>query len=120
MLSDSTKVWLNSETILRYPVQFGQEERVVELIGEAFFEVSEDKSRAFKVLSGEQVVEVYGTSFNISSYENEALIYTTLVEGKVNVYLSDNPEMHQVLLPNYQSYLFKDEKSICYRIRTKR
>ncbi len=115
MLSDSTKVWLNSETTLKYPAQFGNDERVVELIGEAFFEVTENKNKPFKVLSGEQVVEVYGTSFNISSYEDEPLTYTTLVDGKVNVYLKDNPEMHQVLLPNYQSYLFKDEKNISLR-----
>ena len=115
LLSDSTRVWLNSETILRYPVQFFGDERKVELIGEAFFEVKENKEKPFIVVSNEQIVEVLGTSFNISSYKEDSIIYTTLVNGKVEVYLKDNPEIKQSLSPNYQSTLLKKEGLISQR-----
>jgi ferric-dicitrate binding protein FerR (iron transport regulator) len=114
LLSDSTKVWLNSETILRYPVEFIGGERIVNLEGEAYFEVKQNR-KPFKVIADEQVVEVLGTSFNISSYKNDSLIFTTLVEGKVNVFLKENPTIKQTLLPNYQSYLYKNENMISVR-----
>lgn len=114
-LADQTKVWLNSETTLRYPVEFTGEERRVELTGEAFFEVAKDAERPFRVVSDEQVVEVLGTSFNISSYPEDSLILTTLVNGTVNVFLGDSPETRQTLLPNHQSYLAKGEDRIMQR-----
>src|SRR5450759_882792 len=67
--ADGTKVWLNSETVLRYPVQFDSNERRVELTGEAFFEVARNDKVPFLVESGEQTVKVLGTEFNISSYK---------------------------------------------------
>ncbi|MFY0715333.1 FecR family protein [Seonamhaeicola sp. NFXS20] len=90
VLSDGTKVWLNSETQLKYPVKFIQgKEREVELVyGEAFFDVtpsSQHKGAKFKVHHKEQDIEVLGTEFNIKAYKNESNIYTTLVEGRVSV-----------------------------------
>jgi transmembrane sensor len=114
-LSDNTKVWLNSETTLKYPVEFAGEERRVELTGEAFFEVEKDAERPFRVVSDEQVVEVLGTSFNISSYPEDSVILTTLVEGKVNVFLGENPETSQTLLPKHQSFLARGEDRIMQR-----
>jgi transmembrane sensor len=102
-LSDGTKVWLNSETILRYPVQFIGNERKVELTGEAFFEVTKNEKIPFLVESGEQTVKVLGTEFNISSYKEKPVVYTTLVKGSVEVYIKDKPENRQTLLPNEQS-----------------
>jgi ferric-dicitrate binding protein FerR (iron transport regulator) len=109
ILSDSTKVWLNSETVLRYPVQFSGKERKVELIGEAFFEVKKNTKKPFIVVSANHTVKVLGTSFNISSYREDSIIFTTLVNGKVDVFLNDNPETKQTLLPNHQSYFSKYE-----------
>jgi len=111
-LSDGTKVWLNSETILRYPVQFVGNERRVELTGEAFFEVTRNEKVPFYVESGEQTVRVLGTEFNISSYKENPLIYTTLVKGSVEVFLKDKPEIRQTLLPNEQSSTGKAETQI--------
>ena len=108
-LSDSTKVWLNSESTLRYPVLFKGNERVVELTGEAFFEVKKDGYKPFKVLSEKQIVEVLGTSFNITSYETDSLIFTTLVEGNVAVFHKDKPGVKLILEPNHQSYMFKNK-----------
>ena len=114
VLSDSTKIWLNSETYLKYPVEFLSDERIVSLEGEAYFEVAHS-GKPFKVFTGEQVVEVMGTSFNISSYKEDSLTYTTLIEGKVKVFLKDKPEINQTLLPNFQSYLYKSEQMISVR-----
>jgi len=108
-LSDGTKVWLNSETTFKYPLGFAKSERKVELQGEAYFEVVKNKQAPFKVLSGEQIVEVLGTSFNISSYEEDSVIFTTLVEGKVSVFSKQNPDLKKSLLPNDQSLLFKNQ-----------
>lgn len=104
-LSDGTEVWLNSESQLKYPVAFVEGNiREVELVyGEAYFDVSpstDHKGSKFKVLNKNQEVEVFGTAFNIKAYLDEAVVYTTLVEGKVAV----NTAIHtKILLPNQQS-----------------
>ena len=99
-LSDGTNVWLNSASTLKYPSRFTGNERIVELEGEAYFEVSEQVNKLtskqghggiradkipFKVVSNGQVVEVLGTQFNVSAYADEPVIKTTLVEGSVKV-----------------------------------
>lgn len=106
-LSDSTKVWLNSESKLKYPILFNKDEtRKVELVyGEAYFEVSpstEHNGTTFSVHSRAQDIEVLGTEFNIKAYKGEAHIYTTLVEGKVVV---STAATTQVLAPDQQSNL---------------
>lgn len=106
-LSDGTEVWLNSESQLKYPVRFIEEEtREVELVyGEAYFDVSPStnhKGAKFKVLNNTQEIEVLGTEFNIKAYKDEVNIYTTLVEGKVAI---NTPNLKQLLTPNQQSIL---------------
>lgn len=84
-LPDGTKVWLNAASSLKYPSSFAKNERKVELQGEAYFEVAKDKNRPFRVATKQQTVEVLGTHFNISAYNDEAQVKTTLLEGAVNV-----------------------------------
>ena len=84
-LPDGTKVWLNAASTLKYPYSFAVNERLVELNGEAYFEVSKDRKRPFRVNTGKQTVEVLGTHFNINAYSDEAAIRTTLLEGAVRV-----------------------------------
>tara|TARA_R110000868_G_scaffold85582_1_gene240631 strand:+ start:236 stop:1408 length:1173 start_codon:yes stop_codon:yes gene_type:complete len=113
-LSDGTEVWLNSESKLKYPTIFlDGETREVDLIyGEAYFDVSpstDHNGSKFKVLSGVQEVEVLGTGFNIKAYKDETYIYTTLVEGKITV---DNSSSAQILKPNQQAVLNKENKDI--------
>ena len=84
-LPDGTKVWLNAATTLKYPYAFAKNERVVELNGEAYFEVSKDHTRPFRVKTERQTVEVLGTHFNINAYNDEAVVKTTLLEGAVKV-----------------------------------
>ena len=113
-LSDGTKVWLNSESQIRYPVVFeAKKSRKVELIyGEAYFDVSpssQNNGSKFIVHNQNQDIEVLGTEFNIKAYKDETTIYTTLVEGLVTVNVNDN---EQKLTPNQQSILDKNNNNI--------
>jgi len=104
-LSDGTKVWLNSESQLKYPVAFiaGKTRQVELMYGEAYFEVSPSTAHngaTFKVFNKAQEIEVLGTEFNIKAYKDENNIYTTLVEGKVAVKYESKT---QNLVPNQQS-----------------
>ena len=84
-LSDGSLVYLNAETSVKYPVVFGESERMVELDGEAYFEVAKDASRPFIVRMNGVDVKVTGTSFNARAYRNEGKVVTTLIEGCVEV-----------------------------------
>lgn len=87
VLPDGTTVWLNSASELKFPSTFSSASRDVELKGEAYFEVAKyaGKGWTFNVKSDRQVVQVLGTKFNISAYENETFVKTSLAEGKVRV-----------------------------------
>ncbi|OQP57783.1 hypothetical protein A3860_09150 [Niastella vici] len=90
VLSDGTKVWLNAASSIHYPAVFEGKERVVEVTGEAYFEVAKNAARPFivniKTSSGNNGrVEVLGTHFNINAYDDEENIKTTLLEGKVKM-----------------------------------
>lgn len=85
-LPDGTIVWLNATSSLSYPTSFrGDSMRKVNLTGEAYFEVSKDKFHPFVVSASNQTVEVLGTHFNISAYQNDSQTITTLAEGSVQV-----------------------------------
>ena len=83
-LSDGTVVYLNSGSELRYPVAFGAERRDVFLSGEGYFEVAKDAERPFFVNADKLKIRVYGTSFNVNTY-NIANVETVLVEGKIGI-----------------------------------
>ena len=101
VLADRTVVYMNSESRLKYPVMFGGKNRMVELEGEAYFEVRRDSSRPFIVHAGDQRVTVLGTSFGMTCYANEVNDYTTLVSGKVKVELQQGKQAF-VLKPGTQ------------------
>lgn len=88
-LSDGTKVWLNSDSELKYTDKFVGKERIVYLKGEAYFDVAEDKEHAFIVKTSTMDVKVYGTEFNVMAYEDDELAQATLVEGRVGVDLKN-------------------------------
>lgn len=94
ILPDGSKVWLNSETSLRFPTSFVGNERKVDLIGEAYFEVAKDKSKQFKVNVKGMEVLALGTEFNVNAYEGDEISSTTLFEGSVSV----SKETERVLL----------------------
>lgn len=105
VLSDSTTVWLNAETRIRYPEKFltTGKTRTVSLKGEAFFEVAHNREQPFIVKSGELEIEVLGTKFNISSYDSGTHINTTLVDGSVKVSAPDEQTIPVILKPNQQA-----------------
>ena len=83
ILADGSKVWLNSGSSLKYPVNFKTADRIVELTGEAYFEVAKNKGSSFIVRVKETEVEVLGTYFNVNSYNEDEVI--TLIEGAVKL-----------------------------------
>lgn len=85
ILPDGTRVWLNASSSLKFPVAFAQNERKVELVGEAYFDVTSNKESPFKVISKSQEVKVFGTEFNVSAYPEEMNMKTTLIEGSVRI-----------------------------------
>lgn len=105
-LSDGTKVWLNADSKLKYPVSFdGEKTREVELEGEAYFEVAKakvkNKNVPFVVKSKGQTLEVLGTEFNLNTFRNKVI--TTLVEGSVRVSMDNkSPNQYHILKPNEQ------------------
>lgn len=112
VLYDSTVVWLNADTRIKYPLNYvAGEPRQVELVyGEAYFKVSpstKNQGSVFRVVSQMQEIEVLGTEFNIKAYNDETQIYTTLIEGSVNIAVAENK---QRLRPGEQSILHTNTK----------
>lgn len=107
VLSDGSVAWLNAESSIRFPSAFASDERVVEVSGEVYFEVNKavnaGKKIPFRVKSGNQIVEVLGTRFNINSYGDEGVIKTTLLEGSIQV--NANLKKGIILKPGQQSQL---------------
>lgn len=100
VLSDGTKVWLNADSYIRYPVKFDGDSRNVEIEGEAYLEVAKVKGQPFRVNSRGQIIEVLGTHFNVRTYDN--LKQTTLIEGSVRV---TDGKSSAVLRPHQQASL---------------
>lgn len=86
ILPDGSHVWLNSGSILEYPVTFAHDIRQVKLTGEAFFDVKKDPSHPFIVNAGKLNVEVKGTRFDVCNYPNESNSELTLVSGSVRLF----------------------------------
>lgn len=86
VLEDGTQIWLNAESELKYPSTFkGKDKRVVNLKGEAYFDVTKNKKKPFEVYAAGYKFKVLGTAFNIKAYPGEGKMQTTLEHGKVNV-----------------------------------
>lgn len=110
-LSDGTKVWVNAMTRMKFPTEFGMK-RVVELDGEAYFEVAKDPNRPFIVKMKEYDIQVVGTSFNVSNYQNEGMTRTTLCSGLINVLLNDNTKQQIQLTPGNQLSINKHSREM--------
>jgi transmembrane sensor len=104
MLSDGTLVWLNSASEIRFPTSFTGSERLVELRGEAFFDVAKDASKPFFVKLEKTKIEVLGTEFNINAYSNELSVRTTLISGSVNIKSGNSAKIR--LIPGQQARVF--------------
>lgn len=100
LLPDGTRIWLNSETSLRFPLHFARNKREVYLDGEAYFKVKRDTAAPFSVYTSGREIKVLGTSFNVSAYAKDKWWQTTLVEGKVEV----NVKGKKVLMKPSEQY----------------
>lgn len=112
-LPDGTKVWLNGNTKIKYPMVFSENERRIQLEGEAYFEVAKDKEKPFIVDLGRLHVEALGTAFNCMAYPEDNLIETALTEGKVKVIsiLDHKKKGEYILEPNQMiSYELNSDK----------
>jgi transmembrane sensor len=113
ILSDGTKVWLNSLSTLKYPVKFSGKERIVELSGEAYFEVAHDPDHCFVVKNRDYDIRVLGTSFNISCYDDDDDLVTTLAEGNVEITnIKGAPDKEFNLIVNDQMTFNRVDRSI--------
>ncbi len=106
-LPDGSTVHLNSGSVLRYPAQFDNANRMVSIEGEAYFDVKKDPNHPFLVRTCGVTVRVLGTKFNVKSYSDEKTVEATLVSGKVELY-ANNQEINEknrlmVLAPNQQA-----------------
>jgi transmembrane sensor len=109
LLSDGSKVWLNASSSIRFPTAFTGKHREVELVGEAYFEVTKNKQKPFHVNVNGMQVEVLGTHFNINAYGNEDNIKTSLLEGSVKI---KSGRTSGLLKPGEQGILDKNANKI--------
>ncbi len=100
LLPDSTMVWLNSGSSLTYSNRFGIENRNMELSGQAYFDVSENKALPFVVSCGEIKVKVLGTQFTAETYHDNLEVSIILIEGAVELTASSSNKTFAGLQPN--------------------
>ncbi len=99
VLSDGTRIWLNSESTVEYPTSFLPGQRKIRLQGEAYFQVTPDPTSPFTIEAGDVQIQVLGTSFNLRAYEDEKVVQTTLTEGKVRM---SSGKRQMILAPDEQ------------------
>lgn len=107
VLSDGSKVWLNSASSVRFPVSFTGKTREVSLTGEAYFEIAQDEDKPFVVNVGSVKINVLGTRFNVMAYADEKFANATLVEGAIKVVTATGARK---LVPGQQINLSNDGK----------
>lgn len=112
-LPDSTEVWLNASSSLRFPSAFVGNERRIGLEGEAIFKVYKNKKKPFVVSTSAMDVEAVGTEFNVSAYRGDLKFSTTLAEGKVKI--TDRLKSDKVMFLDPGAQLNYDTKSKTYR-----
>lgn len=108
-LHDGTVVWLNARSRLRYPNRFSDNQRKVELDGEAFFEVTHNEKNPFVVSTGKVDIKVLGTKFNVFAYSKSDEFSTTLIEGSVKLYKSDDESAAIMMSPDERVELLNGE-----------
>ncbi|MEN6324145.1 MAG: FecR family protein [Proteiniphilum sp.] len=107
VLSDNSNVWLNANTIFRYPTQFSKKNRTVFLDGEAYLEVSKNERKPFIIKTGQGDIRVTGTSLNVEAYSKYKSFETSLFTGSVDIYRNETKITS--LNPNEKSTLENDK-----------
>lgn len=106
-LEDGSLITLNAFSQISFPTQFSENERLVEITGEAYFEVAKNPKAPFKVRFGNAEVQVLGTTFNIMAYDDEPASKTTLIEGSVAL---KTDQFRQIIVPGEQASIFPNGK----------
>ncbi|MEM9142728.1 MAG: FecR domain-containing protein [Bacteroidota bacterium] len=118
ILSDGSKVHLNSGSTLRYPAQFVKgKKRLVFLEGEAFFDVAKDNGQPFVVKAEGLNIKVLGTQFNLSAYKEDVGVKTVLVEGSVGFFRKDedlDAQAKEILTPGFMATFQKGTKDMVF------
>ena len=121
VLSDGTKVWLNAGSRLRYSTTYAVSDRNVQLEGEGYFEVSQNNQLPFEVKTLKLNIKAVGTTFNVKAYPNDSIVETILVEGKVEVFRTENKVDYAIsLAPKQRLTLVKNSDEILFETQPKR
>ena len=112
VLPDGSKVWLNADSRLFYPSDYGEKSRNIEIEGEAYFEVAKNKELPFRVTSGDIVTEALGTKFIVSAYPDRLEIKSSLVEGSVRI---SSGNVQKVLTAGQQLVYHKKQSQLRLR-----
>lgn len=115
VLPDGSRIWLNAASSIRFPVNFSNRERSVEITGEAYFEIAPDTRRPFLVRYKDMTVQVLGTHFNVNAYADEQAVVTTLLEGSVKVVRGGD---HTLIAPGQQVQLCSKGMKVLSDINT--
>ena len=116
-LPDGTRVWLNAASSITYPTAFTGHTRSVRMTGEAYFEVAKNTEQPFLVETGETVIKVLGTHFNVNNYMEEGPMRTTLFEGRVEV---SGKGYSQIMKPGEQAAIAGNSIEVKTNINTER
>ena len=114
-LSDGSKVWLNAGSSLHFDNAFGESNRKLSLLGEAYFEVAHDTAHPFLVNTSGITIAALGTAFNVKSYPEEDMIETTLVEGMVRIETNAESKTKSepiILEPNQKAIFYKNQQVV--------
>jgi ferric-dicitrate binding protein FerR (iron transport regulator) len=112
ILPDGSTVWLNAGSKIKYLNVFNQDNREIQLNGEAYFKVAKNASLPFDVKTGELSIQALGTEFNVKSYDDEDIIETTLVEGKIEIHQNRKHKGSVYLEPHQQAVYMKYNKNL--------
>lgn len=120
LLPDGSKVWVNSGSKLNYLSNFNDTTRIVQLEGEAYFDVVKNPEKPFIVRTGSLDIKAYGTSFNVKSYPDEDYVETILVSGTVSVFKPETGKEIARLKPDQKTIYFKKDAKIAFEDKVKK
>ena len=119
VLPDGSKVWVNSGSKIEYSSNFNDTSRIVNLTGEAYFDVVKNPQKPFVVKTGSLDVKAYGTIFNVKSYPDEDFVETILISGEVTVVRSESNKQIAKLIPNQKTIYYKEEGRVSFENKVK-
>ena len=120
MLPDSSEVWLNAGSHIRYDDNFIQKNRDVYLDGEAYFSVKHDAAHPFIVHAGNITVRALGTKFNVEAYPDENKIEATLIAGKIMIKIDGKPDQNIILNPNEKLTVINEKFKVSHENKVTR